>query len=49
MAQAVTAAERYVGGKAVHAEFERHKDKSTFDVEVAKDKIIMKVKIDWFD
>jgi len=46
MAQAVTAAERYVGGKAVHAEFERHKDKSTFDIEVVKDKVIMKVKID---
>ena len=46
MAQAVTTAEQYVGGKAVHAEFERHKDKSTFDIEVVKDKIIMKVKVD---
>jgi uncharacterized membrane protein YkoI len=46
MAQAVTTAERYVGGKAIHAEFERHKQKSTFDIEVVKDKIIMKVKID---
>ncbi len=46
MAQAVTAAEQYVGGKAVHAEFERHKDKSTFDIEVVKDKVIRKVKVD---
>ena len=46
MAQAVIAAEQYVGGKAVHAEFERHKEKSTFDIEVVKDKIIMKVKVD---
>jgi hypothetical protein len=46
MAQAVTAAEQYVGGKAVHAEFERHKDKSTFDIEVVKEKTIMKVKVD---
>lgn len=46
MAQAVTTAERYVGGKAVHAEFERHKDKSTFDIEVVKDKIVMKVIVD---
>jgi hypothetical protein len=46
MSQAVTAAEKYVGGKAVHAEYEHHKDKSTFDVEVVKDKKIMKVKID---
>lgn len=46
MAQAVTAAEKYVGGKAVHAEFERHKDKTTFDIEVVKDKLIMKVKVD---
>jgi len=46
MAQAVTAAEQYVGGKAVHAEFEHHKEKSTFDIEVIKDKKVMKVKID---
>lgn len=46
MAQAVTAAEKFVGGNAVHAEYEHHKDGSTFDVEVAKDKKIIKVKID---
>ncbi|MHB8353123.1 MAG: PepSY domain-containing protein [Burkholderiales bacterium] len=46
MAQAVTTAEQYVGGKAVHAEYEHHKDRSTFDVEVVKDKKIIKVKID---
>jgi len=46
MAQAVTTAEQLVGGKAVHAEYERHKDQSTFDVEVVKDKKIMKVKVD---
>ena len=46
MAQAVTTAEQYVGGKAVHAEYEHHKDQSTFDVEVVKDKKIMKVKVD---
>jgi uncharacterized membrane protein YkoI len=46
MAQAVTTAEQHVGGKAVHAEYEHHKDQSTFDVEVVKDKKIMKVKVD---
>ena len=46
MAQAVTTAEQLVGGKAVHAEYEHHKDRSTFDVEVIKDKKIMKVKVD---
>ena len=46
MAQAVTTAEQHVGGKAVHAEYEHHKDRSTFDVEVVKDKKIIKVKID---
>jgi|GEM_PF-6378192 hypothetical protein len=46
MAQAVTAAEQYVGGKAVHAEFERHKDRTTFDIEVVKDKKTIKVKVD---
>ena len=46
MAQAATTAERYVGGKAVHAEFERHKNWSTFDIEVVKDKIVMKVIVD---
>jgi uncharacterized membrane protein YkoI len=46
LAQAVTTAEQYVGGKAVHAEFEHHKKQSTFDVEVVKDKKVMKVKVD---
>ena len=46
MAQAVTTAKQYVGGRAVHAEYEHHKDQSTFDVEVVKDKMIMKVNVD---
>jgi uncharacterized membrane protein YkoI len=46
MAQAVTAAEQNVGGKAVHAEYERHKGQWTFDVKVVKDNKVMKVKVD---
>ncbi len=46
MAVAVTTAEQYVGGKAIHAEYEHHKDRTTYDVEVLKDKKVMKVKID---
>jgi uncharacterized membrane protein YkoI len=46
MGQAVTTAEQYIGGKAIHAEFEHHKDRTTYDVEVLKDKKVMKVKVD---
>jgi hypothetical protein len=46
MAQAVTAAEEYVGGKASRAEYERHKALWVFDVEVVKDKKVVDVKVD---
>lgn len=46
MAQAVTAAEQHVGGKAAHAEYERHQGQWLFDVEVVKGKKVMDVKID---
>jgi len=46
MAQAVTAAEQHVGGKAARAEYERHKGQWVFDVEVVKSKKVMDVKID---
>ena len=46
MTQAVTAAEQYVGGKASKAEYEHHKGKWVFDVEVVKDKKVMDVKVD---
>jgi uncharacterized membrane protein YkoI len=46
MAQAVIAAEQYVGGKASRAEYERHKALWVFDVEVVKDKQVMDVKVD---
>ena len=44
--QAVAAAERHVGGKASHAEYERHKGQWVFDVEVVKGKSVTDVKVD---
>lgn len=46
LTQAISAAEQHVGGKASRAEYERHKGKWVFDVEVVKDKTIMDVKVD---
>ncbi len=46
LSQAVTAAERYVGGKAARAEYERHKGQWVFEIEVVKDKQVMDVKVD---
>ncbi len=46
MAQAVTAAEQHVGGKASKAEYERHKGQWVFDVEVVKDRKVMDVTVD---
>jgi uncharacterized membrane protein YkoI len=46
LAKAVAAAEQHVGGKASKAEYERHKGKWVYDVEVVKDKKVMDVKVD---
>ena len=46
LVQAVTTAKQYVGGKAVRTEYEHYKDQSMFDVEVVKDRKIIKVEID---
>jgi len=46
LAQAVSAAEQHVGGKASRAEFEKHKGRWVFDVEVVNGKKVMDVKVD---
>ncbi len=46
LTQAVTAAERHVGGTASRAEFEKHDGRWVFDVEVVKGKKVMDVKVD---
>lgn len=46
LVQAITAAEQHVGGKASGADYEQHKGKWVFDVEVVKDKQVMDVKVD---
>lgn len=46
LSQAVSAAERHVGGKASRAEYEQHNGKWVFDVEVVKGKDVMDVKVD---
>jgi uncharacterized membrane protein YkoI len=46
LAQAVTAAEGHVGGKASRAEYERHKGAWVFDVEVVKGNSVMDVVVD---
>ncbi len=46
LAQAVSAAEQHVGGKASRAEFEKHKGRWVFDVEVVSGKKVMDVKVD---
>lgn len=43
LTQAVSAAERYVGGKASRAELERHNGQWLFDVEVVKGRQVMDV------
>ena len=46
LTQAVSAAERHVGGKASRAEYERHKGQWVFDVEVVKGSKVMDVRVD---
>lgn len=46
LVQAIIAAEKHVGGKAVSAEFERDKGQFLFEIEVIKDKTVVDVKID---
>ena len=46
IAQAITAAEAQVGGKASRAEYERHQDQWVFDVEVVNGNKVMDVKVD---
>lgn len=46
LAQAVSAAEQHIGGKASRAEFEKHKGQWVFDVEVVSGKKVMDVKVD---
>ena len=46
MTQAVAAAEQHVGGKAVHADFEKHNGLWVFEVEVVKGKKVMDVNVD---
>jgi uncharacterized membrane protein YkoI len=46
LAQAVTAAEAHVGGKASRAEYERHQGAWVFDVEVVTGNTVMDVVID---
>ncbi len=46
LSQAVSTAERHVGGKASRAEYEHHKGLWVFDVEVVKGKQVMDVKVD---
>ncbi|MCB1933167.1 MAG: PepSY domain-containing protein [Candidatus Accumulibacter sp.] len=45
LAQAVSAAEQHVGGKASRAEYERHKGLWVFDVEVVKGAQVMDVTV----
>ena|SRR5882672_1415645 len=44
--QAAAAAEQYVGGKASRAEYEQHKGRWVFDIEVVKGLVAYDVKID---
>ena len=46
LTQAISAAERHVGGKASRAEYERHKGQWVFDVEVVKGSKVMDVRVD---
>jgi uncharacterized membrane protein YkoI len=46
LAEAITAAEQHVGGKAAKAELEKQNGKWTFDVEVVKDRKVMDVAVD---
>jgi len=46
LAEAVTAAEQHVGGKASKAEYESFQGKQVFDVEVVKGQAVSDVKVD---
>jgi uncharacterized membrane protein YkoI len=46
LAQAVSAAETHVGGKAARAEFEKSKGQWVFDVEVVKGAVVTDVAVD---
>jgi uncharacterized membrane protein YkoI len=46
LTQAIAAAERQVGGKVSRADYERHQDQWTFDVEVVNGTKVMDVKVD---
>ena len=46
LAQAIEAAEKHVGGKASKAEYEKHRGKPVFDVEVVKGNQVVDVKVD---
>ena len=46
LVQAVAVAEQHVGGKASRAEYERHKGKWVFGVEVVKGSSVTDVKVD---
>ena len=45
MAQAVTAAEQHLGGKAIYAEYERLKGPLVFNVEMVKRNKVMDAKV----
>lgn len=49
LAQAVDAAQRHIGGRATKAEFERHKGKPTFEVEVVKGTDVSTIIVDAAD
>ncbi len=46
LTQAVTTAEKYVGGKAARAEYERRKGQWLYEIEVVNGKEVMDVKVD---
>lgn len=46
LTQAVIAAEQHAGGKASRAEFEKHKGRWVFDVEVVNGRKVMDVTVD---
>ncbi len=49
LAQAITAAEQHVGGRATRAELENRKGKTAFEVEIVKDRAVSKVAVDAAD
>lgn len=46
LTQAISAAEQHVGGRATHAEYERHQGQGVYEVEVVKNKTVTDVKVD---